>query len=234
MHPAKGPFRKSWFTWIARLQPWYLLTKYHNRFARAVFAFINSCISIGIITIAAIYTQQPLIFPSLGPSAFLFFYKPSHAASSPRNAILGHGFGILVGWLAFMLFDNLEINPVLEQVGAVALSLGAISALMIAGDFPHPPAASTTLIVSMGMMTHWMELVALMLAVMLLTVQAFVINRFSGIAYPVWRVKPGHEQDDMVATALETETPLAQGDLYANLADQLASRVEAKDLIKKK
>ncbi len=139
-----------------------------------------------------------------------------------------------MGWLAFMLFDNLEINPVLEQVGAVALSLGAISALMIAGDFPHPPAASTTLIVSMGMMTHWMELVALMAAVMLLTVQAFVINRFSGIAYPVWRVKPGHEQDGMVVTALETETPLAQGDLYANLADQLASRVEAKDLIKKK
>ncbi len=163
-----------------------------------------------------------------------FFYKPSHAASSPRNAILGHGFGILVGWLAFMLFDNLDINPVLEQVGAVALSLGVISALMIAGDFPHPPAASTTLIVSMGMMIHWMELLALMAAVILLTVQAFVINRFSGIVYPVWRVKPGHEQDDMVATALETEAPLAQVDLYTNLADQLASRVEAKDLKKKK
>jgi CBS-domain-containing membrane protein len=50
----------------------------------------------------------------------------------------------------------------------------------------HPPAGATTLIVSLGIISRPRELVIIEVAVILLTVQAFVINRIAGIPYPVW------------------------------------------------
>ena len=51
----------------------------------ALFSFVNGCISIGLMSLAALVTGAPLIFPSLGPTAFLFFYTPTAPAASPRN-----------------------------------------------------------------------------------------------------------------------------------------------------
>lgn len=56
---------------------------------------------------------------------------------------------------------------------------------------PHPPAGATTLIVSLGILTAPWQLAVLMLAVVLLTVQAFVINRLAGIPYPLWSAPIG-------------------------------------------
>jgi len=50
----------------------------------------------------------------------------------------------------------------------------------------HPPAGATTLIVSLGIISQPKELVIIEVAVILLTVQAFAINRLAGIPYPVW------------------------------------------------
>ncbi len=54
---------------------------------------------------------------------------------------------------------------------------------------PHPPAGATTLIVSLGILSEPWQLAVLMLAVVLLTIQGFVINRMAGIDYPVWAPK---------------------------------------------
>ena len=51
---------------------------------------------------------------------------------------------------------------------------------------PHPPAGATTLIVSLGILREPWQLLVLMGAVLLLVIQAFVINRLAGIPYPVW------------------------------------------------
>ncbi len=56
---------------------------------------------------------------------------------------------------------------------------------------PHPPAGATTLIVSLGILREPWQLGVLMLAVALLVVQGFVINRLAGIDYPVWAPQPG-------------------------------------------
>ncbi len=55
---------------------------------------------------------------------------------------------------------------------------------------PHPPAGATTLIVSLGILREPWQLLVLMAAVALLTVQGYVINRVAGIPYPVWQT-PG-------------------------------------------
>jgi CBS-domain-containing membrane protein len=74
----------------------------------------------------------------------------------------------------------------LPRVLAAALSLGLTSGLMVLFRSPHPPAGATTLIISLGILTQPWQLAVLMLAVVLLTGQAFVINRLAGIPYPVW------------------------------------------------
>ena len=56
----------------------------------------------------------------------------------------------------------------------------------------HPPATATTLIISLGTLTKPWQLLVLMLAVVLLTTQALIINRLAGINYPLWRSQPAH------------------------------------------
>jgi CBS-domain-containing membrane protein len=76
------------------------------------------------------------------------------------------------------------------RVGAAALSLGLTSGAMVWARVPHPPAGATTLIVSLGILREPKQLAVLMVAVALLLVQGFVINRLAGIPYPVWSPHP--------------------------------------------
>lgn len=169
------------------------LIRYHNStVVLAVFSAVNGFISIALMAAVALVTRAPFIFPSLGPTAFLLFYTPTAPTASPRNTTLGHLIGALAGWLSLVIFGLTNAPPALAagvdwpRVGAAALSLAATSGLMVLFRVPHPPAGATTLIVSLGLMPHLWQIAVLMMAVILLTVQAFVINRLAGISYPVW------------------------------------------------
>jgi CBS domain-containing membrane protein len=169
------------------------LVRYHNStVVLALFSLLNGCFSIGLMSIVALVTRAPFIFPSLGPTAFLLFYTPTSPAASPRNTIFGHLIGALAGWLSLLAFGLVNAPPALSsgvqwpRVGAAALSLGITSCLMVLLRVPHPPAGATTLIISLGLMPHLWQIAVLMAAVILLTGQGFVINRLAGIAYPAW------------------------------------------------
>ena len=169
-----------------------LTGRYDDTNVMGLFAFVNGLISIAVMSAAAFVTGAPFIFPSLGPTAFLFFYTPMAPAASPKNAIGGHLVGALAGYLALVVFGLTDAAPALAtsvtgaRVGAAALSLGLTSGLMVWFRVPHPPAGATTLIVSLGILREPWQLGVLMLAVALLTVQGFVINRLAGLDYPVW------------------------------------------------
>lgn len=143
----------------------------------------------------AMWSKNPFIFPSLGPTAFLFFYSPKLPASSPRNALMGHFIGIVAGWLSLAIFGLLDDGPAIltgvnmQRVFAAGLSLGLTCAFMAILACPHPPAGATTLIVSLGLVTSYFGLFCMILAVFLLTIQAFIINRTAGIEYPIWKAK---------------------------------------------
>ena len=222
--PAIG---RHWTTRLARLQPWYVLTRYPNRLTKSIFAFVNGSVAIGIMSLAQVATQQPLIFPSLGPTASLFFYRPSAPSSAPRNAVLGHACGVLIGLVCFWVFALLfGSGTAAAQIGAAAVSLGLISAIMIAAEIPHAPAASTTLIVSLGYMTRWQEALAIIAAVLMLVAQAWLFNRLSGVYFPMWRGGLGDETKGIVAAALQTSGPSRASESYATIADQLVARVD--------
>ena len=172
--------------------PW-LLKHYASTPILSLFSFINGCISIGIMAGLALITGSPFIFPSLGPTAFLFFYTPTAPSASPRNTLIGHGIGVLVGYFSLVVTGLTAAGPALTvgvtgpRVVAAALSLGLTAGLMVLLRAPHPPAGATTLIISLGILTRPPQLVFLMVAVILLILQALVINRLAGIPYPLWQ-----------------------------------------------
>lgn len=171
----------------------YLLDRLPARPVTAAFATVNGFLSIAIMSFAALVTQQPFVFPSLGPTAFLFFFSPLVPAASPRNTVYGHLIGAAVGWGCLLAFGlqgdgpSTAVGVSWERVLAAGLSLGLTSGLMVLVNAPHPPAGATTLIISLGVLHEFEHLVVLMIAVLLLTLQAIGINRLAGVQYPLWR-----------------------------------------------
>lgn len=191
-HPIGGEMSDILRGLFLRIRlPW-LTRHYAQTPVLAIFSFINGCISIGLMSILALITGSPFIFPSLGPTAFLFFYTPRAPSASPRNTLIGHTIGVLAGYFSLLVTGLTAAGPALAvgvswpRVIAAALSLGLTAGLMVLFKSPHPPAGATTLIISLGILTKPWQLVLLLIAVVLLTIQAFAINRMAGIPYPIW------------------------------------------------
>lgn len=166
-----------------------------ERIIWAGFTFINSFVTIAILAAVAMASRSPFVFPSLGPTAFLFFFTPRAPAATPRHAVYGHAIGILCGygslWLVGLAHAPTAMTGSIDlrRLIAVALSLALTGALMILFKAVHPPAGATTLIVSLGIVTEPVHLLIVEIAVALLTIQAILINRRAGIDYPLWAMR---------------------------------------------
>ncbi|KYF81070.1 hypothetical protein BE18_07490, partial [Sorangium cellulosum] len=187
---------------FSRLRLPRLLQRYSQIPVLAAFSCINGFISIGLMAALAAATEEPFVFPSLGPTAFLFFYTPRAASAAPRNTLIGHGIGVAVAYLSLIVTGLTHAGPAtaasltLPRVLAVALSLGLTAGLMVLARAPHPPAGATTLIVSLGILDRPHMLLVLLGGVTLLTMQAIVINRLAGIDYPLWAPRQAREAQD--------------------------------------
>jgi CBS-domain-containing membrane protein len=186
---VRGLLRRARLSW--------LLTHYPRVPVLALFNFINGCISIAIMSGLALVTHSPWIFPSLGPTAFEFFYTPTAPAASPRNTLIGHGIGVICGYLSLVVTglttagQATVMGVTWPRIVAASLSLGCTAGLMVLLRAPHPPAGATTLIISLGIITKPPYLVLLMAAVVLLILQAQIINRLAGVPYPLWSAPRG-------------------------------------------
>ena len=137
-------------------------------------------------------SHTPFIFPSLGPTAILFFFHPMSASASPRHALLGHAIGVLCGYGSLVVLGLQNAGSAangsidVHRVVAVALSLGTTAFFMVLLKVAHAPAGATTLIVSLGIITRPWHLAVIEIAVALLCLQAICFNRLSGLNYPLW------------------------------------------------
>jgi CBS-domain-containing membrane protein len=177
-----------------------LLERLSNRFgerrAMTVFATTNGGISVAILAFIDYLTGAPFIFPSLGPTIFHVFSRPMGQVSTPRNAFYGHIIGGACGFTSLVVFGLLGVGSVLQagmgtsRILAIVLSIALTSGLLVFLNVEHPPAASTTLMFSLGFMSSLKDFGILMLAVVAVLIQAVVINRRAGFPYPLWRLGP--------------------------------------------
>jgi CBS domain-containing membrane protein len=185
---------------LAHMRLGWLLRHFSPRLVWASYVGVNGFITIGLLAVLAFATGSPFVFPSLGPTAYLFFFSPLAKAASPRNTIFGHAIGLICGYAAFSV--TVASGPAFAlrtgfhgpTVLAAALSLSATGAFMVLFRVSHPPAGATTLIVSLGIISRPKDLVTIEAAVFLLTAQALVINRLAGLPYPLWRSRKPQEQ----------------------------------------
>lgn len=149
-------------------------------------ALYAALLSLGVLALSGavgLALKQPWLFPSLGPTVMLFFQSPRQRASRPLHALVGHGVALAVGWLCLAVF-GLVGAPSVPDAGltptyliAGALSVAITTGILALARFEHPPAGATTLIVSLGIIAKPEGILAMALAVVLITVVGWVLNR---------------------------------------------------------
>jgi len=180
-------------TALAHLRLSWLLNHFPPLLIWTLYVFVNGFVTIALLALLAVISETPFVFPSLGPTAYLFFFSPMGRSSSPRNAILGHAIGLACGYGAFWVAGlehgapNFHDGVYLPRILSAALSLAFTGAFMVLLRVNHPPAGATTLIVALGILSTPYYLIVIEIAVVLLTAQAFVINRMAGLPYPLWQ-----------------------------------------------
>ncbi|MGH9729451.1 MAG: HPP family protein [Candidatus Acidiferrales bacterium] len=132
---------------LRRLRLNWLLDHFPPRLVRSIYVFVNGFVTIGLLALLALLSQNPFVFPSLGPTAYLLFFSPLAKTCSPRNTICGHAIGIVCGYAAFVVTGAgalpFGVHPGIfwPRILAAALSLSATGAFMVLLGVSHPPPA---------------------------------------------------------------------------------------------
>jgi CBS domain-containing membrane protein len=169
----------------------WLYRRWGNR-GNAVYTFLGSLIAIGLSGTWAGLAQEPLVFPSLGATAFLIFETPMAEVGSPRNTIIGHLVGAAAGVLSLAIFGLLDApsayvaGVTAARVGAIALAVALTGGILRVLRSAHPPAGATTIIVASGLLARPRQIVDVVLGVVLLTIAGWTINRMLGVPAPRW------------------------------------------------
>lgn len=173
------------------LKRW-LYRRWRNR-GNAIYTFVGSLVAIGLSGLWAYLVKQPLVFPSLGATAFLIFETPLAEVGTPRNTIIGHTVGVAAGAASLALFGLLDAPSVyvagvtLGRVGAIALAVALTGGILRLLRAAHPPAGATTIIVASGLLAKPRQMLDVLIGVLLLTIAGWLLNRLMGVPAPSWR-----------------------------------------------
>ncbi len=169
----------------------WLYSRWGNR-GNALYTFLGSMLAMMLSAGVAWAAKEPLLFPSLGATAFLLFETPMAEVSSPRNAVIGHYVGAAIGFFWLWVFgllhsaDAIAAGYTAGRWAAVVLSLSFTGGLLRLLRAAHPPAGATTIIVSLGLLHTPHEMFILVLGVLLVVVPGGVFNRICGVPSPMW------------------------------------------------
>ncbi len=172
------------------LKRW-LYGRWGNR-GNAVYTFVGALLVIGLSGTWAWAVQEPLVFPSLGATAFLIFETPMAEIGSPRNTVIGHLVGVLAGAASLAIFGLLDtpsaylvgITP--ARIGAIALAVALTGGILRLVRSAHPPAGATTIIVASGLLAKPTQMLDVVIGVLLLTLSGWAANRLLGVPAPRW------------------------------------------------
>ncbi len=131
-----------------------------------------------LAALAAWQTRQPLLFASLGPTAFELIEAPKRKSARAWNVIAGHAIGVLAGFLALWLTHAWAAPavgggaPVWPRVWAAALAATLTVFGTLVARATQPAAISTCLLVSLGTMQSGRDAMFILGSVVLMVVAA--------------------------------------------------------------
>jgi hypothetical protein len=143
----------------------------------------------GLLGLAA---GKAWILPSLGPTAYLLAQHPAQPASRFWNIVVGHLVGVLAGFAAvWLLHAWMAPNPMIDgtltgsRILASVIALGLAMALLLALRANHPPAAATTLMVTLGTVNTLGDAEQLLLAAGLIAAAGEAVRRVRLLKWPL-------------------------------------------------
>lgn len=121
------------------------------------YAGLLSAAVMAAVGMLGIWAGQPWLFPSLGPTIFLQAVTPNEPAAQPWNTLAGHALGLALAFATLYLFAAQSDPPTLGtgllttgRVAATALAVEATVVLQLLLKAQHPPAAATTMLITLG------------------------------------------------------------------------------------
>lgn len=127
-----------------------------------------------IAALAGWLARQPLLFASLGPTAYELVETPHRRSARPYSIFVGHLTGVAAAWLAIFATHAWRVSSVsaggvpYPRVWACVLA----AALTVAGTLllraSQPAAISTTLLVAAGIMQSPLDAAIIMASVVLM------------------------------------------------------------------
>ncbi|QLG63620.1 HPP family protein [Halorarum salinum] len=130
-------------------------------------------------------TGRPLVFPSLGPSAYLLAADPG--STTDRELLGGHAVGVLAGLASYHslaagsgIFGGFAAGGTVAAhlIASAVASVVLTTAGMALTDTRHAPACATTLIVSLGLLPTLADALVIAVGVSGLYAASVVADRF--------------------------------------------------------
>jgi uncharacterized membrane protein len=144
---------------------------------------LASAFLILVTGVVALLAGRPWLLPSLGPSAVLAGEMPAHPVTRTWNMTVGHVGGLIAGFVGVLLAGAMNDPIVLVDhvltPGRVLASVIAIALTVLAGAVlraSHPPAAATTLLVSLGSLRTATDAANLLIGVLVLAILAALVR----------------------------------------------------------
>ncbi len=217
---------------IFRFRFWFLATRTDARLLSYIYLLATCFLAVMSLGIAARFCSVNLIFPSLGPTIFMQFYAPSSPMSSPRNTIVGHLIGCLVGlgfyWLTIKA-GGVPGTISMKNVAILGAAVGTCGTIMGITGLLHPPAASTTLLIVFGYLGSPVNILAFSLSAIFISFEAWLVHKAAGIKFPLW----APEKKDL---GPQLQTKLGHLDLSRKTRDlsveEIAARLASRQGIK--
>jgi hypothetical protein len=146
-----------------------------------------------VLAVAAIgwVTREPLIFASLGPTAYELVEQPQLRSARIYNVIVGHLAGLAAGFAALYLLNAWGAPHVLtsgvvstQRLWATTLAAMLTTFVTLILRASQPAALATTLLVTLGAMQTRRDAIAIVVGVLIITALGAPVRHF--------RLKQGH------------------------------------------
>jgi CBS domain-containing membrane protein len=127
--------------------------------------------------------RQPLIFASLGPTAYELIETPHRRTARPYCIFIGHLIGVGSAYLALVLTRAWWVPPVSAhgvpwpRVEAVVLAAALTTFLTLLLQASQPAAIATALLVASGMLQRPLDALVIMAAVVLMILAGEPLRR---------------------------------------------------------